>query len=51
MPANTANKKNDFAFLARQKRITIDDRDYYIDYSDSQIIPILSQPGSKYICL
>lgn len=22
---------NDFAFLARQKRITIDDRDYYID--------------------
>lgn len=31
----------DFAFLGRQKRITVDNREYYIDYSDSQIIPIL----------
>ena len=33
---------NDFAFLARQKRITIDGEDYYIDYSDSHIIPIVA---------
>ena len=33
---------NDFAFLARQKRITIDGRDYYMDYSDSHIIPIVA---------
>ena len=32
--------ENDFAFLARQKRITIDGEDYYIDYSDFHIIPI-----------
>ena len=31
---------NDFAFLARQKRITVDNNDYYMDYSDFRFIPI-----------
>jgi len=30
----------DFAFLGRQVRITVGNRDYYIDYSDSRFIPI-----------
>ena len=33
---------SDFAFLSRQKRITIDNKDYYIEYPDSRFIPILS---------
>ncbi|OPZ92459.1 MAG: hypothetical protein BWY74_01574 [Firmicutes bacterium ADurb.Bin419] len=32
----------DFAFLGRQVRITVGNKDYYIDYSDSRFIPILS---------
>ena len=30
-----------FCFEARQKRIIIDDKYYFIDYSDSRFIPIL----------
>jgi len=32
---------SDFAFLARQKHIVLDGKDYYMDYSDSRFIPIL----------
>jgi predicted nuclease of restriction endonuclease-like (RecB) superfamily len=31
-----------FSFVARQKRFTFDGRHFYIDYSDSRFIPILS---------
>ena len=34
---------SDFAFLARQKHFVLDGKDYYMDYSDSRFIPILSQ--------
>jgi len=32
-----------FSFVARQKRFTLDGQDFFIDYSDSLIIPILAQ--------
>ncbi len=31
-----------FSFVARQKRFTLDGQDFFIDYSDSLIIPILA---------
>ena len=31
-----------FMFVGSQQRITIDNIHYYVDYSDSQIIPIVS---------
>lgn len=40
-----------FTFIGNQYHIDLEGEDFYIDYSDSQFIPILSQPGSKYICL
>ncbi len=40
-----------FSFVSRQKRITFDGEHYFIDYSDSGFIPILSQSDSRCICL
>lgn len=40
-----------FSFIGRQKRITAEGEHFYVDYSDSWLIPILSQSGSGCICL
>lgn len=32
-----------FCFVARQKLMRYEDEDFYLDYSDSLIIPILAQ--------